>query len=118
MKNRRDMLKASSAFMGAFAAFGLLGKANASAISDTTALRTAGVVPSPTIQVLRAIFTDAMQTGNMASTLPKFSTQLSKEQSSMLGKITPQDIMNLRIVKEKVTLDPAKVAGDAGGIIW
>lgn len=119
MKDRREFLKASSAFMGAMAAFGLLGEAQAAGLvgTQTLAPRT-GTVPSPSIQVLHAVFTDALQTGSMASSLPKFSSQLTREQAAILGKITTQDLQALKIIKEKVTLDPAKVAGDAGGIIW
>jgi hypothetical protein len=119
MKDRREFLKTSSAFMGALAAFGLLGTANAADHVGTTIKRSGTTVESPDIKVLNAIFTDAIQTGSMPTTLTKFSNQITREQTVALGKITSQDLANMKIIRDKVaTLDPGQFMGDAGGIFW
>jgi hypothetical protein len=112
MKNRREILKASAAFMGVLSAFGLTG-GNALAQKGTSAPRT--TAPRADARTLKLIFEDAMKTHDMHKTLPRFEHNISPEQRTALLRVTPDDLKVLSNLRAK--LPPDILAGGDGVII-
>jgi hypothetical protein len=110
MKNRREIVKASAAFMGVLGAFGLLG-------GNALAQR-ARTLTSTETNNLKLIVEEALVAKDMSKVLPKYEGRITKVQKEALAKLTAQDLTALSSIKEKLAAAGDLLQGHEGGIIY
>ncbi len=119
MKTRREILKASAAYMGVLGSFGLLG-GNALAQTPTIQRKALGDrrKPGADAEILKSIFNDALATRDMNKVLPKYEGKISPEQRTALEKLTAEDLKALANVKDRLAGSEELLSGKTGGIIY
>lgn len=110
MKNRREIVKASAAFVGVLSAFGLLG-------GNALAQR-ARTLASTETNTLKLIVEEALVAKDMSRVLPKYEGRITVAQKDALAKLTMQDLTALSNIKAKLAAAENLMQGHEGGIIY
>jgi len=111
MKNRREFLKTSAAFMGVLGAFGLLG-------GEAFARKQAPLQVQADARTLKLVLDDALVTRDMKATLGKFGSKLSLEQRTALEKFNRADLEYLGTLNSKLGDAKALLQGHEGGLVY
>jgi hypothetical protein len=111
MKNRREMVKASAAFMGVLGAFGLLG-------GNARGQRLGTSTISTSTDTLKLIVEEAMVTKDMGAVLTKYERRITPQQKEALSKLTAQDLNALVSIKEKLAAFDVNMGANVGSIIY